>query len=103
MDNLDEQYLRDLGIADMPEEARRPLVEKLEQQIQDRISLRMAEDLSDEQLEELANITESAGDDQGKVVEWLEQNAPNYKEIIEETLKEVKEEMSVQRAEVPSN
>jgi len=98
MFNLDEEYLRDLGIADMPEDMKKPLVEGLEKQIQDRVSLRIAERLTDEQLEELARLAES-GDEEAQV-KWLEEKVPNYDEIIREVLIEVKDEILAQRAQV---
>ena len=101
MYNLDEEYLRSLGIADMPEEMKKPLVEGIEKQIQDRVSLRMAERLSDEQLEELAGLAESG--EESVQMKWLEENVPGYDEVIREVLIEVRDEIQAQRKEVLGN
>ncbi len=91
MSNLDEQFLRDLGIADLPEEKKGPLVAGLEEQIENRIGLKMAEGLSDEQLEELDRLTE--GGDDAQVKEWLDRYVPGYGEIARGVLEEVKGEI----------
>jgi hypothetical protein len=75
MFNLDEQYLRDLGIMDLPEDMRGSIVEGLEKQIQDRVSLKMAQGLTDEQLEEFADINEG---DSEKAREYLMKVAPQF-------------------------
>jgi len=98
MNYLSEEYLRDLGIADLPEDLKKPLVEGLEKQIQDRISLEMAQGLTDEQLEELANISE--GEDEEKVKAWLGQNVPNFEEIVKNVLISVRDEIVAMKAEV---
>ncbi|MCL1839643.1 DUF5663 domain-containing protein [Candidatus Saccharibacteria bacterium] len=97
MHNLDEQFLKDVGVADLPEDMKAELVEGLEKQIQDRISLRMAEVLSDEQLDAFAGI---GADEQTK---WLEENVPDFREIVEDTLREVKEEILAQKAQALGN
>ena len=104
MFHLDEQYLADLGLAGLSEDVKKPLVEGIEQQIQDRISLRMAEGLTDEQLDHFADLTESEDPSKEAVqLKWLEQNVPNYQEIIIDVLKEVKEEILAQKAQVLGN
>ena len=98
---LDEQFLADLGIADLPEEEKRPLVEGLEEQIQNRISLKMAGELSDEKLVELADLSEGASGDEVVAAQrkWLEENVPGYQEMVLATVEEVKEEILAQKAQ----
>ena len=101
MFNLDEQYLKDLGIMDLPEDKRQSIVEGIAKQIQDRVSLRMAEVLSDEQLDELADLGEREEEGREEAqVKWLEQNVPDYKGMVEGVLEEVKGEILGIRAGV---
>ena len=75
MFKLDEEYLKSLGIADLPEDAKKGLVEGLERQIQDRISLKFLEGLTDEQIDEFGKINEGA---MSEVKTWLMSVDPQY-------------------------
>lgn len=75
MFSLDEGFLKELGIADLPEDVKGPLAEKLEAQIQDRISLKFAEGLTEAQIDEFGKINEGEMSD---VMWWLRGVDPQY-------------------------
>ena len=75
MFQLDDQFLQDIGLADLPEEQRKPFLQHVYDQLEYRVGVRLSEGMSDEQLEEFESII----DRKPEVVEsWVAQNAPDF-------------------------
>ncbi len=74
MFELSEEYLVDIGIATMPEPAKSTLVDNIKKLIQNRLNIKLADDLTDEKVSELERISSSI-DDAGW---WLGENFPKY-------------------------
>ncbi|MCL1930134.1 hypothetical protein FWF93_03285 [Candidatus Saccharibacteria bacterium] len=72
---LDEQYLKDIGVADLPEDVRQQVADELESNMQDAISIRVAEDLSDTLMDEFDVLNDGAASD---VRAWLDRVMPYY-------------------------
>jgi hypothetical protein len=72
---LDEQYIRDLGIADMPEDIRNEFMDSIEQLIQGRVNLKVVDRVSDELLDEYDDINNGPIDN---VKAWLKRVLPYY-------------------------
>ena len=79
MFELSDQYLEDIGIASMPEPARSTLITNIQKLIQDRLNLRIADELSDEKVAELERISTSLDDAKW----WLGENYPRYEGSLE--------------------
>lgn len=77
MFQLDDQFLNDIGLADLPEEQKKPFLQHIYDQLEYRVGIRLSEGMSDEQLEEFESII----DRKQEVIEaWLTSHAPNYQE-----------------------
>lgn len=74
MFELSEEYLADIGIATMPEPARSTLIENIKKLIQNRLNLKLADELTDEKVAELERISTSLDDAKW----WLGENYPRY-------------------------
>lgn len=75
MFQLDDQFLEDIGLADLPEDQRKPFLQHVYDQLEYRVGVRLSEGMSDEQLEEFESII----DRKPEVVEaWVAQNAPDF-------------------------
>ena len=72
---LDDQYIEDLGIADLPEDVKKEIIAGLEQTIQDDISLKVVEKLSDALLDEFNSINEDSIEN---AKNWLKKVSPYY-------------------------
>ena len=75
MFQLDDKFLTDIGLADLPEEQKKPFLQHLYDQLEYRVGMRLSEGMSDEQLEQFEAII----DKKAEVVDaWIQQNAPTY-------------------------
>jgi len=75
MFQLDDQFLQDIGLADLPEEQRKPFLQHVYDQLEYRVGVRLSEGMSDAQLEEFEAII----DRKPEVVEaWIAQYAPGF-------------------------
>lgn len=133
MFQLDDQFLQDIGLADLPEEQKKPFLQHVYDQLEYRVGVRLSEGMSDEQLEEFESIIDrkpevieawvaqyapnfasdelfikiqtasglQPNDPQVKAeyaaTKWLEVNRSDYREVVAQTLEELKQEISKSR------
>jgi len=75
MFQLDEQFLIDVGLGNLPEEQKKPFLQHVYDQLEYRVGVRLSEGMSDAQLEEFEAII----DKKPEVVDaWITQHAPGY-------------------------
>lgn len=75
MFQLDEKFLNDLGLGDLPEEQKKPFLQHIYNELELRVGTRLSEGMNDEQLDEFESIIDQK---EGVVDAWLEKNIPNY-------------------------
>lgn len=75
MFQLDDQFLTDIGLADLPEEQKKPFLQHVYDQLEYRVGVRLSEGMSDAQLEEFESIIDRKED---IVNNWIYANAPGY-------------------------
>lgn len=75
MFQLDDNFLKDLGLDNLPEEQKTAFLQHIYEELELRVGTRLAEGLSDKQLSEFESLIER---DEQKVQEWLQQNLPDY-------------------------
>ncbi|MBR3594913.1 hypothetical protein IKL45_01600 [Candidatus Saccharibacteria bacterium] len=86
---LDEGFLREVGLAAMPEAQRQAFLEYAQEELEVRVGEVIAEGMTEEKMQEF----EAAQTDE-ETEKWLNENKPNYKEMVEKTIEELKEEIS---------
>jgi hypothetical protein len=74
---LDDNFLKELGLDQMPEEQRKPFLEHIYSELELRVGERLSQGMSDAQLDEFANIIDKVP---GAVDMFLDKHAPNYTE-----------------------
>jgi hypothetical protein len=74
MFDLNEDYLADIGLDTMPEPARSTLITNIKKLVQNRLNIKLADDLTDEKVDELERISTSHDDAKW----WLGENFPRY-------------------------
>lgn len=75
MFQLDDQFLQDIGLADLPEDQRKPFLQHVYDQLEYRVGVRLSEGMSDAQLEEFESII----DRKPEVIDaWIAQYAPDF-------------------------
>lgn len=77
MFQLDDQFLQDLGLAQLPEDQKQAFLAHILETLEERVGMRLSDGLSDAQLAEFESIIDKQP---GAVEAWLAANAPNYRE-----------------------
>lgn len=91
MFNLDDDFLQSVGLGGLPEDQKQAFLQHLLEELELRVGSRLAEGMKDDQLAEFEKHIENA-DDTG-AVQWLEQNRPNYKDVVAEELEKLRKEV----------
>ena len=90
---FNEQFLQEMGLQAMPEEQKQKFLDYIQAELEIRIGERISKGLTETQLNEFDAITDPA-----EAAKWLEQNRPDYREIVNRTIEEMKEEIRANRA-----
>ena len=77
MFQLDDNFLKELGLDQLPDEQRKPFLEHIYSELELRVGERLSQGMSDAQLDEFANIIDKVP---GAVDACIEKHAPNYLE-----------------------
>ncbi len=88
---IDDNLLKDLGLIELPADERNKLLAQIYETLELRVGMRLAENMSDEQLDEFEQFIDS--NDEAGALQWLESNFPNYKAVVAEELEKLKEEI----------
>lgn len=91
MFQLDDDFLSNLGLANMPTEEKQAFLAHLYEELELRVGTELSKGLSDTQLEEFEKLIEQGSQD--TALGWLEQNCPNYKEVVTAELEKLKQEI----------
>lgn len=75
MFQLDDQFLKDVGLGALPEEQKKPFLQHTYDQLEYKVGIRLSEGMTDSQLEEFESIIDRKQD---AIDSWLLVNAPNY-------------------------
>ncbi len=86
---VDEGFLREVGLSAMPEEQRQAFLDYVQEELEVRVGEEIAAGMTEEKMRE---FEEAANDEETKA--WLEKNKPNYRELVMKTVEELKEEIS---------
>lgn len=75
MFQLDDKFLQDLGLDQLPEDQKQAFKEHVYSELELRVGVKLSEGLSDGQLAEFESFVDR---DETKVREWLAANRPDY-------------------------
>ena len=75
MFRLDDQFLKDIGLDNLPEDQKKPFLQHIYSELELRVGTRLSDGLSDAQLEEFEQIIDRKEE---KINEWLAAHAPAY-------------------------
>jgi len=76
MFELDDNFLNEIGLGELPEDQKKPFLQHIYQELEMRVGTKLSDGMSDDQLEEFGQIIEQKDNFIGS---WLENNVPNYK------------------------
>jgi len=89
---FDDNFLQEMGLQAMPEDQKQAFLNYVQEELEVRIGERISKGLTEAQLNEFDAIT-----DQTEAARWLEQNRPDYREIVTRTIDELKAEIRANR------
>ena len=92
---FDEKFLQEMGLSAMPEDEKQRFLDYIQEELEVRIGERISRGLTEVQLNKFDMIT-----DQSEAAKWLEVNRPDYREIVERTITEMKAEIRANRAKL---
>ena len=75
MFQLDDKFLQDVGLGNLPEDQKQAFLEHFREQLELRVGTKLSDGLSDAQLEQFESFIDR--DDQ-KVTSWVQANVPDY-------------------------
>lgn len=93
--NFDDKFLQEMGLSAMPAEEKQRFLSYIQEELEIRIGERISKGLTAEQLSEFDAIT-----DQDAARRWLEENRPDYREIVTRTIEEMKDEIRANRSKL---
>ncbi len=91
MFKLDDNFLKDLGLGELPTEDKNKMLAHIYETLEMRVGMKLAEQMSDEQLDEFEAYVNK--DDQEGALKWLETNFPDYKKVVAGELETLKAEI----------
>lgn len=89
---VDEKFLRDVGLSAMPEEQKKAFLEYAQEELEVRVGEEIASGMTEEKMREF----EDAKTDE-ETEKWLNENKPNYREIVDKTIEEFRNEIARNR------
>ena len=75
MFTLDESFLKDIGLDDLPEDQKTAFLAHIYTSLEERVGMQLSEGLSSEQFDEFEAIIDK---DMDRITAWLQVNDPNY-------------------------
>ena len=75
MFQLDEKFLGDIGLNDLPEEQKKPFLQHIYEELELRVGTKLSDGMNDEQLEEFESIIDRKDE---VIVAWLAKYTPDY-------------------------
>lgn len=89
---IDEQFMADVGLAEMPAAEKQAFMEQAKEELEVRVGQSLSASLSDAQLEEFERLNGTPG-----VGAWLEENVPNFRVEVIRVLQDFKNELMTER------
>lgn len=89
---FDEKFLQEMGLASMPEGQKQAFLDYIQEELEVRIGERISRGLTETQLNEFDMISDPL-----EAAKWLEKNRPDYREIVNRTIEEMKQEIRANR------
>jgi hypothetical protein len=91
MFKLDDDFLASVGLASLPADQKRDMLNHIYSTLELRVGMKLAEQMSEDQLDEFEGYIDRK-DDPG-ALKWLETNFPNYKQVVSNELEKLKQEI----------
>jgi len=75
MFQLDDKFLDEIGLHDLPEDQKKPFLQHIYDELEIRVGTKLSDGMNDDQLNEFESIIDHKDE---VIVTWLNKNAPEY-------------------------
>src|SRR3989344_7575885 len=89
---IDDQFLRAMGLTGLSEERQQKVLGKLLRLLDFNVLHRMAETLSEEQMDQLSDLLSKEDVADAEISQWFAKNVPNYAQLVEEEAQKIKQQ-----------
>jgi hypothetical protein len=98
MIRLDDKLLEEVGLGRLPGDLRKPMLQHIYDTLETRVGLTLAGRMTDSQLEDFERI--SNAEDESKGLAWLQENMPEYKEVVGDEFEKLKVDIRSSATEI---
>lgn len=98
MIRVDEDFMQEVGLADMPSAEKQAFMDHAEEELEVRVGEQISADLSDAELAEFDNLK----NDPIASRAWLEDKVPNFRQIVLQIFQDFKREITAERQSILS-
>jgi len=88
---IDDTLLTELGLGNLSPEAKASLLQHLMEELEINVGTVIAAELNDDQILEFEKLIDDG--DQSQALAWLQQNYPGYKQVVQNELEKLKNEL----------
>lgn len=92
---FDENFLKEMGLSAMPADKKQDFLNYIQEELEVRIGERISKGLTEAQLQEFDKVTSTE-----EAAVWLEKNRPDYREIVNRCVEEMKEAIAKNRTKL---
>ena len=92
MIRVDDDFMREVGLENMPAEEKAEFMRDAEEELEVRIGQTIGEKMTNEQIEEFELMTDAV-----MAAEWLDENVPDYREMTEKVFADFKAEIRAEQ------
>ncbi len=85
--------VKELGINELPQDQKKEMLAQMSEIIQQRIVLKIVDELPEDKKEEFANIINASSENPSIIDEFLQKNLPNVEELVLGEIGKYKKEM----------
>ncbi len=96
MIRVDEDFMTEVGLAEMPTAEKQAFMDHAEEELEVRVGQKISSRLSDEQIDEFSRIQ----NDNSKTLSWLERNVPDFREIVMQVFQAFKQELTAEHQSI---
>ncbi len=101
MFQLDDDFLKSVGLDAMPAEQKAPFLDHLLETLELQVGARLSEGMTKQQLDDFEALIK-ARNDKG-ALSWLETNRPDYKKVVSDELERLKKEVEANKETILGN
>ncbi len=88
---LDDEFIADIGLSDLSDTEKQQVLEDVRTSLEAKVGVKLVQGLSEEQVNQFNDIIK--GDDSKVAMDWLENNVPNYQDVVMEELEAIVEQI----------